>query len=182
MRPLQSFRISVDIYWDEHWHLLRKCTRRHAKIALTILFTILFIITSEGGLVIKGDIQGSEWLIPVISNIPLVPLTYCRDPPLACVFLKCSYKWGNRLVSPCNYCHHPWCVGDKSYHKALLIMVSCDGSQTMPAGRKFFIIGTQNIALSCKGWRPVPAWRWSYARSVFPETLVIHLCTNCKLV
>ncbi len=34
---------------------------------------------------------------------------------------------GNRILPPCNYCHHPWCVGDKSYHKALLIMFSCDG-------------------------------------------------------
>ncbi len=33
----------------------------------------------------------------------------------------------NRILPPCNYCHHPWCVGHKSYHKALLIMFSCDG-------------------------------------------------------
>ncbi len=29
--------------------------------------------------------------------------------------------------APCNYCNHPWCVGHKSYHKALLIMFGCDG-------------------------------------------------------
>ena len=33
----------------------------------------------------------------------------------------------DRIPPPCNYCHHPWCVGHKSYHKALLIMFSCDG-------------------------------------------------------
>ena len=33
----------------------------------------------------------------------------------------------DRILPPCNYCHHPWCVGHKSYHKALLIMFSCDG-------------------------------------------------------
>ncbi len=33
----------------------------------------------------------------------------------------------NRILAPCNYCHHPWCVGHKSYHKAQLIMFGCDG-------------------------------------------------------
>ena len=33
----------------------------------------------------------------------------------------------DRILPPCNYCHHPWWVGDKSYHKALFIMFSCDG-------------------------------------------------------
>ncbi len=33
----------------------------------------------------------------------------------------------DRILAPCNYCHHPWCVGHKSYHKALLIMFCCDG-------------------------------------------------------
>ena len=27
--------------------------------------------------IIKGISRGSEWLIPVVSNIPIVPLTYC---------------------------------------------------------------------------------------------------------
>ncbi len=38
-----------------------------------------------------------------------------------------SFTILNRILPPCNYCHHPWCVGDKSYHKALSIMFSCDG-------------------------------------------------------
>ncbi len=33
----------------------------------------------------------------------------------------------DRILAPCNYCHHPWCVGHKSYHKALVIMFGCDG-------------------------------------------------------
>ncbi len=33
----------------------------------------------------------------------------------------------DRILAPCNYCHHPWYVGHKSYHKALLIMFGCDG-------------------------------------------------------
>ncbi len=32
-----------------------------------------------------------------------------------------------QILAPCNYCHHPWCVGHKSYHIALLIMFGCDG-------------------------------------------------------
>ena len=33
----------------------------------------------------------------------------------------------NQILCARNYCHHPWCVGDKSYRKALLIMFTCDG-------------------------------------------------------
>ena len=33
----------------------------------------------------------------------------------------------DQILPPCNYCHHPWCVGGKCYHKALLIMFSCAG-------------------------------------------------------
>ncbi len=33
----------------------------------------------------------------------------------------------SRILPPYNFCHHPWCVGDKSYHKALSIMFSCNG-------------------------------------------------------
>ncbi len=33
----------------------------------------------------------------------------------------------DRILPACNYCHHPWCVGDKCYHKALIIMFSWDG-------------------------------------------------------
>ena len=36
-------------------------------------------------------------------------------------------KGSDQTLPPCNHCHHPWCVGDKSYHKALLIMFSFDG-------------------------------------------------------
>ncbi len=36
-------------------------------------------------------------------------------------------QWYIQILPPCNYCHHSWCVGDKSYHKALIIMYSCDG-------------------------------------------------------
>ncbi len=38
-----------------------------------------------------------------------------------------GFHWINRILPPCNYCHHPWYVGHKSYHKALLTMFSCDG-------------------------------------------------------
>ena len=38
-----------------------------------------------------------------------------------------DFWWPDRILAPCNYCHHPWCVGHKSYHKALLIMFGCDG-------------------------------------------------------
>ncbi len=36
----------------------------------------------------------------------------------------------DQILPPCNYCHHPWCItciGDKSYHKALLTMFRCNG-------------------------------------------------------
>ncbi len=33
----------------------------------------------------------------------------------------------DRILPPCKHCHHPWCVGDKSDHKALLIMFICNG-------------------------------------------------------
>ena len=33
----------------------------------------------------------------------------------------------DRILSPCNYCHHPWGDGHKSYHKALSFMFGCDG-------------------------------------------------------
>ncbi len=45
--------------------------------------------------------------------------TYCNQKAI------CLYN--DRILPPCNYCHHPWCVGRKSYHKALLIMFGCDG-------------------------------------------------------
>ncbi len=38
-----------------------------------------------------------------------------QSRPCVCV----SVYFINRILSPCNNCHHPWCVGDKSYHKAL---------------------------------------------------------------
>ncbi len=38
-----------------------------------------------------------------------------------------TYKCTDRILAPCNYCHHPWCGSHKSYHKALLTMFGCDG-------------------------------------------------------
>ncbi len=35
-----------------------------------------------------------------------------------------SLDW---ILPPCNYCHHPWCVGNNSYHKAISIMFICNG-------------------------------------------------------
>ncbi len=35
--------------------------------------------------IIKGNIQGSQWLIPVVSNTPIVPLTYC-DWTIICLW------------------------------------------------------------------------------------------------
>ncbi len=43
------------------------------------------------------------------------------------LYIQSMYSGHDRILAPCNHCHHPWCVGDKSYHKALLIMFSCDG-------------------------------------------------------
>ncbi len=37
--------------------------------------------------------------------------------PFLCVCQE--YHDINRILAPCNYCHHPWCVGHTSYHKAL---------------------------------------------------------------
>ncbi len=73
----------------------------------------------------------------------------CQQPLLTCctdcyfsihvffIFLNSFYSFMenitstmvslDRILPPCNCCHHPWCVGDKSYHKALLIMFSFDG-------------------------------------------------------
>ncbi len=40
--------------------------------------------------------------------------------------VELSVTYTDRILPPCNYCHDPWCVGDKSYLKALLNMFSCD--------------------------------------------------------
>ncbi len=43
------------------------------------------------------------------------------------VFRKYLNNHIDRTLAPCNYCHHPWCVGHNSYHKALL-----NGARTGP--------------------------------------------------
>ncbi len=47
----------------------------------------------------------------------------CGQSPIP---LQCNITT-DRILAPCNYCHHPWCVSHTSYHKALLIMFGCDG-------------------------------------------------------
>ncbi len=44
-----------------------------------------------------------------------------------CMLLVTYDDLCDRILAPCNYCHHPWCFGHKSHHKALLIMFGCDG-------------------------------------------------------
>ncbi len=44
----------------------------------------------------------------------------------------------DQILAPCNYCHHPWCVGHTSYHKALLIMFGCDGISDHDSGNEVF--------------------------------------------
>ncbi len=45
-----------------------------------------------------------------------------------------------------NYCHHSWCVGDKSYHKALLIMFSCDGISDHASWNEVFHYRDTNLS------------------------------------
>ncbi len=54
----------------------------------------------------------------------------------------------NRILAPCNCCHHPWCFGHKSYHKALLIMFGCDGISDHASWNEVFHY--RDTKLSCQ--------------------------------
>ncbi len=64
------------------------------------------------------------------------------------------FQFSNRILAPCNYCHHPWCVGHKSFHKALIIMFGCDGISDHASWNEIFHYW--DTKLSCTG----QIWRW----------------------
>ena len=53
------------------------------------------------------------------------------------------------VLPPCNYCHHPWSVGDKSYHKALLIVFSCDGMSDHASWNEVFHYWDTELSCPC---------------------------------
>ena len=55
-----------------------------------------------------------------------------------------SSRFISRILPHCNLCHHPWCVGDKCYHKALIIMFSCDGISDHASWNEVFHYWTPN--------------------------------------
>ncbi len=57
------------------------------------------------------------------------------------------YYINDRILAPCNYCHHPLSVGCKSYHKALLIMFGCGGISDHASRNEVFHYW--DIKLSC---------------------------------
>ena len=66
-----------------------------------------------------------------MSNAPLSYVmllwTLYRRGTSDLFLIDVQVRWDIRILPPCKYCHHPWCVGDKSDHKALIVMFSCDG-------------------------------------------------------
>ncbi len=56
----------------------------------------------------------------------LLKVLHCKFPSSTCLVGEISFT-GDRILPPCNYCHHPWCFVDKSHHRSVLIMLSCYG-------------------------------------------------------
>ena len=111
------------------WHTELKCVLityekwcgSHRDSENTKLNSLIFQ-TTEIHLLEKSS--ETVWLEPCYqgTHIVLVKNLLAYWPVLLALSVKLD-----RIIAPCNYCHHPWCVGDNSYHKALLIMFSCDG-------------------------------------------------------
>ncbi len=71
----------------------------------------------------------------------------------------------NQILSPCNYYYHPWCVGDKSCHKALFIMFRCDGMSDHDSWNEVFHYG--DTEFSCVETHSNPVGRtWFLCRKV----------------
>ena len=82
----------------------------------------------------------------------------------------------DRTLPPCNSCHHPWCVGDKSYHKALLIMFSCDGMSDYTSWNDVFHYW--DTKLSCLGGRNLLPCNMTQGRSNQGGLLVLAWCDS----
>ena len=63
-------------------------------------------------------------LPPALAEEVIIFSVECRRPSHGCK--QFPRYCGDRILAPYNYCHHPWYVGHKSYHKALLIIFGCD--------------------------------------------------------
>ena len=64
---------------------------------------------------------------------------------------KLHHVWPSiRILPPCNYCHHPWYVGGKSYHKALIIMFSCDGISDHASWNEVFHYWDTKFSWKCE--------------------------------
>ncbi len=75
------------------------------------------------------------------------------------IITRTNARWStDRILTPCNYCHHPWCVGHKSYHKALLIMFGCDGISDNASWNEVFY--WWDIKLSCDWQKVVMLYRY----------------------
>ncbi len=91
------------------------------------------------------------------------------------------------ILPPCNYCHHPWCVGDKSYHKGLKIMFSCDGNSDHASWNEVFHYWDTKLSWQGKKIiRQPPLW----GKTILNECrrYVVHLAwpslvnSSCKLL
>ncbi len=100
-----------------------------------------------------------------------------------------------RILPPCNYCHHPWCVGGKSYHKALIIMFSCDGISDHASWNEVFhywdtkFSWIQHVHLSKKKFKPIDLplgvallqmYGWMNGRLALPSELLLYSATRLK--
>ncbi len=105
-----------DIYSHSEWHC-HSCSFKlfQSPVAWAGLYNMKMFGSVSGNVsyfhVLNHCIWGKLYFVIIL------PLHYC----------KCRRYSVDRILAPCNYCHHPWCVGHKSYHKALLIMFGCDG-------------------------------------------------------
>ncbi len=77
----------------------------------------------------------------------------------------------DRILAPCNYCHHPWCVGHKSYHKALLIMFGCDGISDHASWNEVFHYWDTKLSWHVVGQQFLAVWNGFTQQLVllFPE-------------
>ncbi len=97
---------------------------------------------------LPNRLYSSTWWLLIISlrSTTWTLQHYCGKYLCANYFPKCEF---NRILPPCNYCHHPWCVGDKSYHKALLIMFICNGISDHAGWNKVFHYWDTKLSWIC---------------------------------
>ncbi len=73
----------------------------------------------------------------------------------------------DQILPPCNYCHHPWCVGHKSYHKVLLIMSFVIRFVTNTSEMITIVTRSKNsIVLQMGQYYTTSPYRWKMSPSV----------------